>query len=231
MKIIGNEIHGLRSDGLNFAQVEGVVIEENKIHDFNRSLKSADHADMIQFWTNQTNAPSRDITIRNNILNSGAGLYTQSILMRNDQVDRGLAGDEMYYQNVRIEGNVISNAHLHGITVGETDGLTIVNNTVIRNARSQGKADNPALWTPQIRISEAARNVEIARNVTAKIVGPRDQPDWRVEDNIIVQDAARMRPGHYRTVFDGDPADLSSLRYLPGGPLDGAGIGAPRLDR
>lgn len=231
VKLVGNDIHSLRMDGLNFAQVERVVIEENRIHDFDRSPNSKDHADMIQFWTNGTDAPSRDITIRNNILNSGAGLYTQSIFMRNDQVDRGLAGDEMYYRNVKIEGNVISNAHLHGITVGETDGLTIANNTVIRNAGSEGEADNPTLWTPQIRVAETARNVEIVRNVTAKIAGAGGQSDWRLADNVMVQDTARMKPGHYGTVFEGDPADLSSMHYLRGGTLDGAGIGAPHLNR
>ena len=124
---------------MNFAQVERVRIEANHIHDFNRVLESPDHADMIQFWTNGTTSPSSDITIRGNILNSGAGWFTQSIFMRNELVDSGKAEAEMFYRNVIIEDNVIINAHLHGISVGETAGLKIANNTVIRNARSQGK--------------------------------------------------------------------------------------------
>ena len=57
--------------------------------------------------------------------------WTQSIFMRNEVVDQGLAGANMYYQNVLIENNIIYNAHTHGITVGETIGLTIDHNTAL----------------------------------------------------------------------------------------------------
>ena len=140
-----NDVHDIRMDGMNFAQVESVLIADNHIYDFRRSLDSKDHADMIRFWTNGMTAPSRDIVIRDNILNSGQGAYTQSIFMRNDLVDRGLAGREMFNDGVTIVDDVIINAHLHGITVGETDGLRIQNNTVVRNARSEGEQENIAL--------------------------------------------------------------------------------------
>jgi hypothetical protein len=232
--ITGNNLHSLRSDGMDFVHVERILIEDNYIHDFNKALGSGDHSDMIQFWTNRSEAPTRDVVIRNNVLNSGHGWFTQSIFMRNDLVDRGLAGPEMFYRNITIEGNVIINAHLHGITVGETDGLFIRNNTVVRNARSEGNTDNPALWTPRINVSGAARNVEILRNVTNRIVGYDGQPDWIVADNLMVQDVGRLTEGlFYDRVFvnaiAGDPSDLASFASLPGGPLDGTGIGAPRL--
>lgn len=232
--IRGNNLHSLRSDGMDFVHVERTLIEENYIHDFNKAFGSGDHSDMIQFWTNRSEAPTRDVVIRNNVLNSGHGWFTQSIFMRNDLVDRGLAGDEMFYRNITIEGNVIINAHLHGITVGETDGLFIRNNTVVRNARSEGNTDNLSLWTPRINVSGAARNVEILRNVTNRIVGYAGQSGWTVADNVLVQDVGRLAEGlFYDRVFvdalTGDPSDLASFAYLPGGPLDGTGIGALRL--
>lgn len=231
----GNDLHDLRMDGMNFAQVEDVLIEGNHIHDFARSLDSADHADMIQFWTNGTTAPSRDIVIRGNVLNSGAGWWTQSIFMRNEQVDQGLAGAGMFYRNVLIEQNVIINAHLHGIAVGETDGLIIRNNTVIRNAGSEGEDDNVALWNPRISVAETSRDVQILRNVVSRIGGAEEQAGWVVAENVFVQDQGRLGEGlFYDLAFvdarTGDPQDLGSFSYLPGGPLDGAGIGAGRLD-
>lgn len=232
--IKANDLHGIRMDGMDFAEVTQVSIEENNIHDFNRVLESADHSDMIQFWTNGTETPSADITIRGNILNSGAGWFTQSIFMRNDVVDTGKAGPEMFYRNVTIEDNVIINAHLHGISVGETAGLRIMNNSVIRNARSQGKEDNPGLWTPQIRVAPTSTDVVITKNVTSKITGYDTQADWTVADNFLTQDRAPAQPGFYDQVFvaarSGDPTNLASFTYLSGGPLDGAGIGAPQLD-
>ena len=230
----GNDLHDIRMDGMNFAQVEHVRIEDNHIHDFARSLTSGDHADMIQFWTNGTTAPSRDIVITGNVLNSGAGWYTQSIFMRNDQVDRGLAGPEMFYRDVLITQNVIINAHLHGIAIGETDGLTISNNTVIRNARSEGADDNVALWNPRISVAETSRRVQILRNVVSRIAGYDNQDDWVVADNMFVQDQGRLEAGlFYDLAFvdarSGDPQNLGSFSYLPGGALDGAGVGAERL--
>jgi parallel beta-helix repeat protein len=234
LQVLNNDLHGLRMDGMNFAQVSRVTIAENHIHDFARVLESADHADMIQFWTNGTTAPSTDITIRDNILNAGNGWYTQSIFMRNDLVDRDLAGPEMFYRNVTIANNVVINAHLHGITLGETEGVTITNNTVIRNARAQGREDNPGLWTPQIRVAPDSTGVVISNNVTSKVEGFEEQLDWTVNDNVFVQDRFPTEPFYYDTVFvaarGGDPSNLANFAYLPGGPLEGAKIGAPQLD-
>lgn len=232
--ILRNDLHGLRMDGMDFAQVSRVLIESNHIHDFERSLASEDHADMIQFWTNGTEAPSTDITIRNNLLASESGFWTQSIFMRNDQVDRGLASFEaMAYRRVRIEDNVIINAHLHGISVGETEGLVISGNAVLRNTLSQGEVNDPGLWTPQIRAAPAGRDVTIRGNVVAKITGFEGQQDWDVEDNLLVQDRAPSEPGHYAQVFAGmprgDPRDPATFAPRPSGPLDGTGLGPPWL--
>ena len=229
----GNDLHSLRSDGMNFAEVQNVVIEGNHIHDFARDIEGGDHPDMIQFWTNGTSSPTRSVRIRGNLLNAGRGWNTQSIFMRNEEVDTGRAGSEMFYRDIEITDNVILNAHLHGITVGETRGLTIANNTVVRNARAEGRADNPALWVPQIRVAPASRDVTIARNVTSKVAGFEDQPDWRVEQNMFVQDRFRMEPGFYGMVFVRDvmrdPTRPDAFLPLPGGPLDGSGIGATWL--
>jgi parallel beta-helix repeat protein len=234
LSVLNNDVHAIRMDGMNFAQVERVLIEGNTIHDFKRALNSIDHSDMIQFWTSQTERPSVDITIRNNVLNSGLGWYTQSIFMRNEMVDSGLAGKEMFYRNIVIEGNVIVNAQAHGITVGEADGLTIRNNTILHNPRSDAKPLKPRLRTPQVRVSKDALNVQIVNNVLPNIVGYENQSDWRVADNLIIQDSTDKQPNHYNTLFmapqSGDPRDLGSFQYLAGGALAGAGIGAPMLE-
>ena len=233
IKIERNELEGMRSDGMNLAQVEGAEIIENYIHDFKVSNGSRDHGDMIQVWTNGTSSPTSDIRIENNILSSGLGRYTQSIFMRNDLVDRGLAGKEMYYRNITIEGNLIINAHLHGITVGETIGLLLKNNTIVRNATSAGIENNISLWTPKIGVARDSMDVTIANNVVSKITGYDGQSDWKVVDNFFVQDTARMEPGFYGHVFTKkvlkDQTNFASFAPLIGGPLDNTGIGSPIL--
>lgn len=229
----GTELHGMRKDGINLAQVEDVLIEHNHFHDFFRSLATGDHADMIQMWTTRTDRPSVNIVIRDNILNSGHGSWTQSIFIRNELVDQGRAGPEMLYRNIRIERNVIVNAHLHGIAVGESDGVIIRNNTLVRNRRSEGDlGSDEGLASPRIRVAPQSRNVSVERNVAFAFPEPAG-PGWTVRDNFLVQAERRLKPGFYDKVFvdalSGDPRNLRNFRYRQDGPLAGRGIGAPLL--
>jgi hypothetical protein len=235
VNILGNELVAMRMDAMNLAAVTHVRIEANWVHDFQRSPASDDHPDMIQFWTTNTQTPSVEIDIRHNILNAGHGLYTQSIFMRNEEVDSGRAGEEMFYRDVQIVDNLIINAHLHGISVGQVDGLEISNNTLLHNRLAEGEDNNPRLWEPQIRVAEESRNVAILRNVVTAITGHVGQRDWQVADNLIVQDRGRMAAGmHYDQVFTnavmGDPADLSSFRPRPDGPLAAGDLGSSLPD-
>ncbi|MFN3938086.1 MAG: right-handed parallel beta-helix repeat-containing protein, partial [Gemmobacter sp.] len=154
-----NEIHSVRSDGMNFASVQRVLIEGNHIHSFRTSRTSGDHPDMIQFWTAGTERPTTDVVIRNNILNAGRGSFSQSIFMRNEVVDSGRAGREMFYRNIEIAGNVIINSHLHGITVGETEGLVIRNNTMLRSPYTATPPREGNIRFPTIRLKAASERV------------------------------------------------------------------------
>lgn len=227
LRITGNDLYAQRMDGMNFAQVENVLIEANTIRDFDRSTDKRDHADMIQFWTAYTTAPSRNITIRGNLLHSGTGRFTQSIFMGNELVQRGKAGEEMYYRNVTIENNLIINAHKHGIALGASIGVRIANNTLVHNPASDGDRNILALYRPQLGVIDASRDVRVENNIAAKFNLREGRDDWTMAGNITVQDAAVLKPNHYATLFIGmDAMDPGSFRPKPGGPLDGTGIGA-----
>ncbi|WP_136443971.1 right-handed parallel beta-helix repeat-containing protein [Pacificoceanicola onchidii] len=230
LQILANRMHSMRVDGMNFAQVQDLRVEANHITEFLRSPEDRGHPDMIQFWTTRTKRPSARIVIRKNLLNSGNGPYSQSIFIRNEMVDTGKAGREMFYRDMLIEENLIINAHLHGITVGETVGLTIRNNTLIRNPRSDGPKKNPQLYTPTIRVKERCENVEVLRNIAPKVPKPRRAGGWDIRDNALIQDKRRGVSNHYDALFvnalNGDPHDISNFYYRAGGVLDGAGLGA-----
>lgn len=226
-----NDISQIRSDGMNFVQVARVLIEENHIHNFNRSLESGDHSDMIQFWTARTDWPSHDVIIRGNVLNSGDGWFTQSIFLRNERSDRiGSTDPALFYRNITIEDNVILNAHLHGITVGDAIYLTVRHNTVVQNPASAEGDPSSGLYIPSIRIAEVNRNVEVTGNVAALIVGHHGQSGWLVEDNLEVQNQLATEPGFYEDVFIGGELNRpNSFRYRPNGPAGLLGLGAPML--
>ena len=196
-----NNIHDIRKDGMNFVEVQGVVIENNNLHDFRGLPDGIDHRDMIQFWTTGSDHPSTNITIRNNLLDIGKGSHTQSIFMRNDMVDKGLAGAEMYYQNVLIENNTIINLHLHGITVGETAGLVIRNNTL--TAAVPDPTESTTKWLlekygpqagiliPRINVTDDSHKVSITGNsfyggsyFTGDRVDAGIGSDWNVTGNV-----------------------------------------------
>lgn len=225
--IRGSHLHRLRHDGIAMAAVRRVRIEGNRIGNFDRPPASADHPDMIQMFSTGTDRPSEDIRIADNLLLSGHGLWTQSIHLRNERVDQGEVGPEMFYRDIEISGNVIANAHLNGILVGETQGLVIRRNTLIRNDHSAAPGFTDALATPLIRVAPAARDVVVEHNVTPARFLPETR-DWRVEGNMILGVAGYDSAlSNART---GDPLDVSSYAYLSGGPLAGRGLGAPVLE-
>lgn len=172
-----NNFYKLRSDGIDLAGVNGVKIVKNWFHDFYSKPGSGDHLDMIQMWS--TGVPdiiSSDIEVDSNVLDMGNGSWTQSIFMRNEIVDTGVKPYNLY-KNIKVTNNWIRNGHLHGITIGATDGLTIANNILIATHFSEwntnmldlkeridkGNGDD-SVHRPRIYSNEGSKNVKIVNN-------------------------------------------------------------------
>lgn len=218
VQVVGNDVHSISADGMNFVSVNNVLIEDNYIHDFIRAGDGV-HSDMIQFWTRTTSSPSTDIIIRGNTLDVGGGDRTQSIFMRNEEVDQGNAGEEMFYQNLLIEENVILNKHLHGITVGETNGLIIRNNTVL----DADDKNTESAHTPKINSKSASTNVVIENNVSAN--------NWSSSGHVTVQNQDPAAPGYYTTEFIASSMIGEANGYVvdPNGEIVALDAGASRL--
>ncbi|MBN9669861.1 LamG-like jellyroll fold domain-containing protein [Roseibium aggregatum] len=215
------EIYNIRQDFSSFSQVQDVVISNNYYHDpIYNPLGANEHQDMIQFFTSNTTEATENIQITGNVFDSGNGVFAQSIFMRNELVDKGLAGQEMYYQNVTIENNVIYNTN--GIGVGETDGLVISNNTILQNTDT-GETGGGA--EPRITVVADATNVQIAGNISHGITIISD--DWAVSDNMDVQRTNPDLDNYYDNLFvnalANGAASLEDLRIIPGSLADGYG--------
>ncbi len=194
LKIRGSEFTDIRSDGLALGVVDGLLIEANRMHNFRGVKGNKDHRDMIQILRS-SNRRSTDITISNNIFDMGAGDYAQTIWMGGDGKD---LGDPMLrHQNVLIENNVIYNAHTHGISLHAIDNLSIRKNSVIRVHRNEkGK-----VTIPRISVSPGSTSVVIEQNAVAGIRGYKNQADWAVLNNAIIQDQSPGQPGYYDREF------------------------------
>ena len=230
IKVTGNDISNMRTDGMDFSQVKSVLIEGNALHDFRRSPTSLDHCDMIQFFTNGTTEPSTDIIIRGNVLDIGKGTFTQSIFMRNELVEWGQAGSEMNYRNVTIEQNVITNAHLNGIAVGQTTGLIIRHNTVLHADGVKADGVDPGVEIPAIMVASGSTSVVVTNNATGALVGWTGQSGWTVNRNAFVQDQNPDLPNYYGNVFVtsslSSPDGVHEYIAVPGGILDQLDAGA-----
>ncbi len=220
----GNNLHDLRSDGINLVQVSNVTIEGNHIHDFRSAPGSSDHPDMIQMWTGGTDRGSSDVTIRNNLLDVGEGDWTQSIFLTHQTSDVPAA---LRYSNITIEENVIINEHTHGITVGEVDGLLIRNNTLLRADGATGTTD------PRINLTPGSTDVVVSHNAVSKITGESFDDTWDTSGNVLIQDTNPDAPGYYGNIFFNALTDntnaLSNIRLLPDGTLAREGAGATWL--
>lgn len=194
VSLIGNNIHTIRSDGITLGQVSGVLIENNYIHDFGGAAGSGDHRDMIQIQRS-SGIGSSDIVIRNNILDMGAGDYTQGIWAGSDGAD--WEDPNALLRDVTIEGNFLYNAHTNGIALSLADGLTITNNTLVAVPREQ----TGGITIPKIIISSSASNVVIEQNIVSAVVGEEGQSDWSVQNNVYAQNTNPADPVYYDTQF------------------------------
>ena len=153
--IANNKIHGIRSDGFDFAQSDHVLIDGNHFSDSQR-IKT-DHPDAIQFWTARTKRPSTDILIRNNQIIQGHGSGTQGIFMRDEL-------NNMPYERVTIHNNLVVGSNMaNGITVGHGIDVEITDNTVL----APPDGTNP-VW---IRLGELSGKKNISGNVVDVIKG------------------------------------------------------------
>ncbi|MGH1424011.1 MAG: right-handed parallel beta-helix repeat-containing protein [Pseudooceanicola sp.] len=195
-----NSFHDIRMDGMNFDSMRGLLIEGNDLRDFHRATGTSDHADMIQFFAPNNGRASSDVIIRNNVLDIGNGDPTHSIFMRNEAVDRG-AGIEMYYRNITIENNLIVNGHSHGITLGQTIGATVRNNSVLHSDGANVDGLDDTVEIPRIMINGASQDVAIVQNITAQVAGWSQQDGWTVAGNVIAQDQDDTEDGYYGDIF------------------------------
>ncbi len=227
-----NDVHTLRSDGFNFISVDGLLVEGNYLHDFKMMPSSNDHLDMIQCWTVLVEPSLRNVIMRGNFLDAGAGDWAQSLFMRNGIVDTGQGSfGEYAFQNILIENNVIYNAQVHGITVGETDGLVIRNNTLLYDGGVAGELP-PGNSAPRINLSEVSLNVTAENNISESTWNWEilaSQTGWTLINNLFVQHEEPSGENYYGDLFVNalvGAAELADLRAVAGGLIEFGGYGA-----
>jgi hypothetical protein len=224
VQVLRNKVHSCNNDAFNFNALNRLLVEGNWIHDFN-TAPGVGHNDMIQTWNPDPENPIKDVTIRGNFLDAGTGDKTHAILMRNGKAEKDPTNLDVYYRNVLIEDNVIYTAHSNGINIGETIGLTIRNNTLLRDRH----VDSDKHHAPKIKLARNSQDVVVVRNIAHKVDWANLPRKWVINDNLGVQDNTPYRANYYGNLFVNAlarGANLNDLRAVPGGLIESLGAGA-----
>lgn len=218
--ITNNDIHDIRSDGVNFGQVQSVLFEGNYIHDFRVNQESGDHADMIQVMAGaHAEATTADLTIRGNILDIGDGDVTQMIFMGNNKYS-WTQDSAWLYQNITVEDNLIRGSHQHGIAVGQTDGVIIRNNTLLDSEHPDAR------FAPIITTNESL-NVLVEGNVQVGSFSDNPDPTWTIQNNLSLQNDSPELAGYYKDQFIASSMNDGAGAFVldPDGELAKSGAG------
>jgi len=222
--VSANNMHSLRSEGLNLFDLHTVLIEGNWIHDHKTNDALPEHPDMIQFWNTVEGQFSENVTIRGNFLDSGDGDWTQCIFVTNTAPTMSPAE---YHRNFLIEDNVCYNAHLHGITVYQNiDGLTIRNNTLLYDLDAdEGLPGNDPPWVT-LGGTATMLNTLVDKNVchlAVKEWQPVTPETNTINPNYIVSRATY--PVEFVNALAASPT-IEDLVALPGTTIMTDGLGA-----
>lgn len=165
LTVSGNTFNRMYIDAMNFADINGGSISNNYYQE-SGSLPHYTHKDFIQFWTNAGygQAASKNISITGNKFFSKDG-DTHGIFINNEWHGQK-------YENITISNNYLKSSQTHGITVNYGNGVTIANNTVIKDGSG----------TPTINVTPDSTNVKILNN-TAPAVADKGNSSWVVSGN------------------------------------------------
>ncbi len=220
-KVTGNEITKMQGDGIRMGGVQNTEISGNHMHDFLGSLYNINHDDFIQLWSTNTTLATRDLAIRNNVLDAGDGSAAQSIFLGNEKV----GGDPAFrYQNIEVTGNVIHGGQSHGISVYGANDVDVSNNTILWNesALTLKTVGQPGVNSVPIIRMVNVDNGRIDGNITSGIDA---NSSVAIGDNAIIDYKGASSPNfvgnHFVDALGGGTRDGTSLNLKPDSDLSG----------
>lgn len=122
VRIVGNEIHDLQTDGVRGGGIDDLLIANNVIGRF--TPKEKEHPDGIQLWSTRQAEPGKRIVIRDNLIVRDGGGIVQGIFVRDTH-------NKLPFEDVTIRGNLVIGAMYNGIAVSGATRGSISDNLVV----------------------------------------------------------------------------------------------------
>lgn len=143
-RIVNSTFDGLRSDGMNIAGSQRILIEKNECSNFSPRVP-VDHPDCVQLWSIRGKPPTADIEIRGNRATGRMQGFSG--------FDHGEGG----FDRVTIVDNIISNSYPQAIALNQGRGVIVANNRV--------ETQPGAWWASAINITDSKRVAKRANRV------------------------------------------------------------------
>ena len=220
-----NTLSNIMWDGRMVGQIDGGRIVGNTI-DMN-STPGLRHSDGMQFWNTGNNNPSSDLVLEDNVIRTH-NAQSHGIYMAN-AVANSTHSAAAFFDNVRISDNTVVNAHGFGIAWGQTDGLTISDNIILRDVVALPASERGRV--PHILVHEDSVNVTITGNITHMQPWSADanwqqtnkaEPTWTIANNTIVPMGTTVAEAQALLDSDQDPGNGQPdlFRFDAVGPTD-----------
>lgn len=226
--IAQNEVHHLRTSALVGGALNDILVEDNHFHSSHpwNFGGAGDHGDYIHFYTRPgQDGLSKNITIRNNVLEEGDGTSLLGIFLED-------SADGIGYSNVNITGNVINTGNAQAIRLEDVDGGSVSNNTLLQS--SGGSKDAPG-----ISLHDGVKNLVVKDNIVSRDIGGDAVANAALlgitlSGNLTVQydniDAANYFGDLFFDSHTTDAGRAGSLWAVPGSAADGLGSLKTHLD-
>ena len=229
VSLIDNHIHHVRTTPIGASQADDMLIEGNHLHSSQpvNFGGDGDHGDFIHLWTKPDQpGPSQNITIRDNYMSQGDGTAILGIYLDDNS-------NRIGYENVVIEGNVISNGNGQGIRLEQVNGGEITSNTLVQSVQSLGDTRD----APGIVLAWRNSDITIDDNIIAGEIKGLDRADQSatgitIGENLSVQSQDPLAPDHVSQMFVNatafDPS-IADLAVLPGSLAEGFGADLTKM--
>jgi parallel beta-helix repeat protein len=205
----GNEIHDLRTTPLSGGNVSDILVEKNYFHDSTpwRLGGTGDHGDFVHFWTVPTKqtGPSTGIDIRDNYFAQGAGAALLGIYLDDNQNGLGFAG-------VNISKNTIYNGDRQGIRLENVREGTVTENVLLQSSGTDKQG-------PTLVLVGDSSNLKVTKNVFSGPAQATLEPDENGNYTVQRHDATAMNYSGELFVNPFEPASVADLQVRAGSLL------------
>ena len=212
-----NTFDNIKWDGIIAGQLNGARFVGNDID--LHSTPGLRHSDGMQFWNTDVNKPSRDLLIQDNEIQTHNKL-SHGIYMAN-AVANQTHDDNAAFRNVDIQDNIVLNGDGFGIAWGQTIGLNIRDNIVLRDIAVTPASTRGSV--PHILVHQDSSDVKVDGNYTHMQPWAADgqwqeksgpEPTWNVSGNTIVPTGTTL------ATLPGQSSNPNVHRFDAAGPTD-----------